>query len=278
MFLLNSKNEKVLTVLPLSDADISTFFTKPNFYGIFFFENADGTLSIDDQSIDLTNNSISFYYPYQKLTLKGSFTGTFVQFHPDFFCLGIEAKDIGCQGLLFNNFFNDLLLTCSNAEFSNLCRFHKDVVSELSKNDIGLHDMIASKLKIFLIEAVRVKMGKQEKELQFKDNIHYQIEKLIEDNYTSESSPEFYADKLNISLSQFNRYCKRYFQNSFITVLNLKRIAIAKNELFLTDLPIKEIAYQTGFNDPLYFTRVFKKHCDISPTEFRKQLKSDRLI
>jgi len=35
---------------------------------------------------------------------------------------------------------------------------------------------------------------------------------------------------------------------------------------------IAEIAYQSGFNSPTYFTRVFKKRFGISPTEFIMQL------
>ncbi len=63
-----------------------------------------------------------------------------------------------------------------------------------------------------------------------------------------------------------------------MTILNLKKIATAKNKLFLTNFPIKDIAYEVGYNDPLYFTRVFKKYSGVSPKDFRKQLKNNRLV
>jgi len=278
MFLLNDRNEKLLTVSPLTRESVSSLFIQPNFYGIFFLEEAEGTLILDQQEIRLEDCTIAFYYPYQKLVLKASLKGLFVQFHPDFFCIGIEAKDIGCQGLLFNNFFNDILLKCSRKEFKKLSKFHKLIAKELREKAIGQNDMIASRLKIFLIDAVRIKIGKQAENLLYQDNLHYQIEKLIEENYAQQASPDFYASNLRISLTKFNRKCKQYFQNSFITILNLKKIAVAKNELYITESSIKEIAYQVGFNDPLYFTRVFKKHCGVSPKEFRKKLKNNRLL
>lgn len=278
MFLLNRNNEKVLTVVPFSDNAITALFERPNFYGIFFFTKAEGVVVIDQQQVEVEGHNVLFYYPYQQLSLKGDIEGIFVQFHPDFFCIDIHAKDIGCQGLLFNNFFNDFLLKCSAKEFKKLFAFCSVLEKELRKNNIGQLDMVASQLKIFLIHAVRFKLEKQEEELPFKDELHYRIEKLIETNFASESSPDFYAEKLEVSLTKFNRLCQKYFQNSFVTILTLKKVATAKNKLFLTNLSIKDIAYAIGFNDPLYFSRVFRKYCGVSPKEFRTQLKTNRLI
>ena len=275
--LRNKKNEKVLTVVSLSMDTIATAFEQPNFYGVFFFTKADGILIIDHQQIEIKDYYILFYYPYQKLSLQGNLEGVFVQFHPDFFCIDIHAKDIGCQGVLFNNFFNDFLLKCTKDEFDKLSWFHQAIKDELLHKAIGQLDMVSSQLKMFLIHAVRIKKGQQDQELPSKDNLHHQIEKLIEDNYVSQSSPGFYVKALEISLPTLNRLCHKYFQNSFVTILNLKKIAAAKNLLFLTNTPIKDIAYQVGYNDPLYFSRVFKKHCNVSPKEFRKQLKKQQI-
>lgn len=36
------------------------------------------------------------------------------------------------------------------------------------------------------------------------------------------------------------------------------------------DLPIKNVALQSGFRDPLYFSRLFKKRFGVSPTRYQK--------
>ncbi len=38
-----------------------------------------------------------------------------------------------------------------------------------------------------------------------------------------------------------------------------------------TDQSISEIAFKTGFNDPKYFSRIFKKFYGLSPSEFTKK-------
>lgn len=276
--LRNNKNEKVLTTISISEHTSHRLLDTPNFYGILFFEKAEGSLSLDNREILLSDHSIFFFYPYQQMLLKTEAEAKFVQFHPDFFCIDIHAKDIGCQGVLFNNFLNDFSLRCSKEEFNILFQSYLDIQIELQNKQMGQLDMVSSLLKMFLIKAVRVKIGKQERELPFKENMHHQIEALIEKYYHREASPEFYINQLEISGTTFNRLCKKYFQNSFITLLNLKRVANAKNKLFLTNASIKDIAYQVGYNDPLYFSRVFRKHSGVSPKEFRKQLKHNRLI
>lgn len=52
----------------------------------------------------------------------------------------------------------------------------------------------------------------------------------------------------------------------YLTELRIKR---AKELLRTTTLRSSEIAEQVGYNDPHYFSLVFRKHCGVSPKEFR---------
>ena len=56
--------------------------------------------------------------------------------------------------------------------------------------------------------------------------------------------------------------------NDFINVYRLKK---AKELLQSSNLQVSEIAYTTGFNDPKYFSRIFKKYYKCSPSEFIKR-------
>lgn len=69
-----------------------------------------------------------------------------------------------------------------------------------------------------------------------------------------------------------------YFSNLFsgamcvspIQYLNRRRIARSKELLLIGPLSIKEIAAKTGFEDPLYFSRVFQKQEGLSPLQYRR--------
>ncbi|MNL70879.1 HTH-type transcriptional activator Btr [compost metagenome] len=48
------------------------------------------------------------------------------------------------------------------------------------------------------------------------------------------------------------------------------RIRKARELLKQTDLSIEQIAVKSGYVDYYYFNKVFKKHCGMTPTKFRK--------
>lgn len=57
--------------------------------------------------------------------------------------------------------------------------------------------------------------------------------------------------------------------------LKLERACIS---LYDSDLKIKEIAYQVGYDDPYYFSRLFKKHMHMSPHQYRNNQASRKTI
>lgn len=97
------------------------------------------------------------------------------------------------------------------------------------------------------------------------------VKEVIHLHLYSNLNLEQLAKLCNLSLSSFKREFKREFNDSPNNYIIAKKIEKAKELLKITDLPISEIAYEIGFSDPLYFTRLFKKKAATSPTGFRQQ-------
>ncbi len=86
----------------------------------------------------------------------------------------------------------------------------------------------------------------------------------------SENHPlSYYASLCNLSLSHFKTLFTRELKISPTAYLIRLKTEHARNALRFTDMTVSEIAYMIGFCDPLYFSRFFKKHTGISPSEFR---------
>ena len=87
------------------------------------------------------------------------------------------------------------------------------------------------------------------------------------------------AKMMHISTGRFSHIFKECTGVSpYAYILNL-RMKMAAELLALSDLPIAEIAYKTGFDNPLYFSKIFKKQYGVSPSSFRiKQENVPRLI
>ena len=104
------------------------------------------------------------------------------------------------------------------------------------------------------------------------------LKDIVNKHLYSSFSIEELAKLCNLSLSSFKREFKKVFNDTPANYINSKKIKKATELLKLSDLSINDIAYEIGFNDPSYFTRIFKNKTDYSPTAFRKKEKSELKI
>ena len=103
-------------------------------------------------------------------------------------------------------------------------------------------------------------------------NIILRFEKLVEENYTTEHYPKFYADKLAITANYLNFVCKNFSGKKAGEIIRDRVILEAKRLLVNSELSISQIAFQLGFEDNSYFTKFFKTFSGSSPSEFRNTL------
>lgn len=97
------------------------------------------------------------------------------------------------------------------------------------------------------------------------------IVKLIhEDIGDSNFSSEDLAKKLLISESQIYRKIKAITGKSTAVYIRSIRLQFAKELLINTNKTVSEVAYEAGFNDPSWFSRVFKDEFGFSPSSLTK--------
>jgi AraC-like DNA-binding protein/ActR/RegA family two-component response regulator len=73
----------------------------------------------------------------------------------------------------------------------------------------------------------------------------------------------------NMSPSRFCREFKAAFGMTFVEYLADYRVLQAKRLLANPTMAVADVAGAVGFNDPSYFTRVFRKQEGVSPSEYR---------
>lgn len=80
------------------------------------------------------------------------------------------------------------------------------------------------------------------------------------------------AKMCNISTSYFSRLFKKEVGDNFSNYVNKLRVIRAKELLETTIQPIINISLEVGFEDCGYFIKVFKKHFQMTPATYRKNL------
>ncbi|HWG75782.1 MAG TPA: helix-turn-helix domain-containing protein [Steroidobacteraceae bacterium] len=94
---------------------------------------------------------------------------------------------------------------------------------------------------------------------------------LIEAGFRSGRSLPDYARALHVSEARLRNACLGAGGQPPIQLLHARVLLEAKRQLIYTSLPIAEIAYGLGFDDPAYFTRFFTRRAGVCPRTYRSQ-------
>lgn len=91
---------------------------------------------------------------------------------------------------------------------------------------------------------------------------------MVETNLTAQPSINTIAEKLALTTNSLYRLVKEYSGTSPKDFFTNRLMMEAQRKLRYSNLSVKELAYELGFNDPDYFSRLFKKSTGQSVSEF----------
>ena len=96
-------------------------------------------------------------------------------------------------------------------------------------------------------------------------------EKYVAENYMSENiSLNSVAESVNMNPSYFSSVFRKEKGITFVEYLTRVRMERAKELLVCSSMKISEIAYRVGYNDPQYFSYLFRKYNQCSPKDYRR--------
>ena len=152
----------------------------------------------------------------------------------------------------------------------------KEMINELQTCRTGYEELLAMYLQqIFLL----VQRTRQERKPTVTTYIQEEMEyarRYFNEHYNEPISIQEYAESRNMSVCYFQRNFKQLVNHTPMQYLLTIRVNNAASLLETTDYSMAEIAAIVGYEDPLYFSRVFRKIKGMSPTEYRKLLNAHR--
>ncbi len=247
-----------------------------NEYTIYWIKKGSGTFKIDFESFDFKDNVLLFLSPNQFFSITSEKIDEAYKliFNKDFYCIETHDKEIACNGSLFNNVYEiPFVKPCKN-DTLKLDFIIQNLIEEFSNEKTAQYDMLKSYLKQFLIYAARIQKEHNSIKDDFETNLFRNFSVLVEQNYKKLHSISDYANRLGISPKSLTKHFQLIGTSSPSTFLKNRILLEAKRKLLYSDEPVKEIAFELGFNDPAYFNRFFKKSTQLSPLEFKKTLQN----
>lgn len=178
-----------------------------------------------------------------------------------------------------NYTFKELLEDMKFSKSVDLLTYTSLSIKEIA-NEVGYNDdshFINSFLQIekvtpsefredYLVTENRLKLFQSDRK---NDLIRY-----IENNYANKDlSISMVSKKFNMNKAYVNKLLYFQFEKNFTEYLNYFRVTKAIELLKSTDKAIEDISYEVGFNNSRSFRRAFNQILEISPSEFRKNIK-----
>lgn len=245
-----------------------------NYYTVLIINKAKGEHKIDFNSYKLSNKQIYFVAPgqvHQVLEKEKSFG--FAMTFSNQFLIENSIRLSFIESLnLFQNYGQNPPLIPTDKQFEAIEGFSNQIFKLFNSEANMKFLSIGAFLKLLLIECNNIcAINPIESDIDSTgDNLIRTFKKEVENNYREEHSTTFYANQLHITPDHLNRTVKLKIGKTAKDYIQARIITEAKRLLYFTTLSNKEIGYELGFNEPANFSAFFKKHTQLSPSNFKK--------
>lgn len=180
--------------------------------------------------------------------------------------------DSAIQSLLFRQYIVVHLQIEINRFLSNLGYTHDELAGSAESNKVVQQALSSSAAaKDFLVSALKNAVNMRDKKANSRYNkmLAPSIEYINANYKDSEIGLTDVARRANISSTHFSTVFSQTMGKTFVEYLTMLRMKEACRLLLSTDMPSSEIAFEVGYNDPHYFSFLFKKTVGCSPRDYR---------
>ena len=248
---------------------------RTNFYHIFLFENCHPIHLVDFEPVKIEPFSLLFIdkdrvHQFDQLL---QYDGRVIIFTDDFFCTTESDTRFLRSTILFNDLAGKPIIKLNKTEIEKFTAICGNITEELGlPTDNSKHILLKNLLHNFLLLSEREKRKQGYTELKKGADLDYTLlfRDLLESNYTHLKSVSDYAKLICISEKRLGLATSKVLGKSPKEIINDRILLEAKRLLVHTNLSIKELGQELGFEDPAYFVRYFKKNTETTPVEFRE--------
>ncbi|UTW64980.1 helix-turn-helix domain-containing protein [bacterium SCSIO 12643] len=236
-----------------------------SYFEIVFLSSGQGTHAIDTNAFEIDTPCIFIVRQDQVHHWD-------IQSEPDGYVLIIKKPLVDqSHDSEFKNLFSQLSLYPYISLFDSksivqICQILDREHQKQNNSHLVLESLIKSLMALILQSAKNTSVTTASKKSTFQ-----KFKDLLLTELRNSHQVAFYAQELHTTPQNLNAICKKETQKSASSVIADEILNEAKRMLLYTDLSITEIAYNLGFKDNSHFTKYFKRHTELLPSQYKNQ-------
>lgn len=262
-----------LEIIDSENAEVLNEASKSSL-SILWFESDQNEIIIDGEKHVFSQNQIVFFTEFHKVEVIDVKRVRFLKFNRPFYCILDHDTEVGCKGILFFGASQLPVVQIPAEEIDIFETLWKMFTIEMESNDSLQIEMLQMMLKRYLILCARVYKSQKNFPKEKGDlDIVREFNFLVESHFKTKHSVAEYAELMNKSPKTLSNIFSKIGSKPPSQYIQDRILLEAKRLLHYSNLHIKEIAFEIGYEDTHSFGRFFKKQEGISPSEFKEKTK-----
>jgi AraC family transcriptional regulator, transcriptional activator of pobA len=235
----------------------------------------DTIMYVDGQSYTLKAQEVVCLTEFHRCKVERGGRMRVVQFNRPFFCILDHDSEVGCKGVLFFGAAQLPMFVIPSEEREKFEILWKMFSIEMTSTDNLQLDMLQMMLKRLLILSTRLYKTQviSSNISNTQSDLIRAFNFLVEQHFRSMHTVAEYAALLYKSPKTLSNVFAQLSDKTPLQLIQERKMLEARRLLQYSDMSIKEIAFDLGYDEPTHFTRFFKNIVGISPKDFRETAK-----
>ncbi len=251
-----------------------------NFWEMVYVDS--GTVEIDAGKTPITLNQgeVIFHKPNEFHTLKADRKTASNVFVISFVCSSDSMKFFNGKTMQVPQKLKKIISSIIEEYLETFVPMsYEDIKLEIKENPpIGSQQMIRTYLEQFLIllirhaqdqRALRIFPSKESME----NHLMSQIIQYIDENIYNEITIKQICSKFSYSRTYLSKIFKQTTDYTILEYILMKKIKEAKKLIREKNMNFTQISDKLSFDNPHYFSRVFKRVTNMTPSDYKKSIK-----
>lgn len=252
-----------------------------DFYKISLVKNFNGYIQIGNTKFEDHNGILHFVEPGQIYTCNSTnpWKGFQVLIHPDIFQKHFSHKEINTYDFFSYEVNESLLLTEQEKKLVENIMAMAWREFNNGKDTFSI-PIVLSYLSTLLNLTERFYARQFDTRKKWCNQLLSDFFSLLKTHYANRNEPiqqptvSYFAHKLYVTPNYLSAIIRHHTGKTALTVIQDFVIEQAKRQLSNSTQTVSEISFNLGFEYPNYFSRLFRRKTNLSPTQYRKSVKS----
>lgn len=266
-------------VFDLNTTNLSDYLQphKKDHFLIVFVESGSISMQIEHKIYQLNSGNISIVFPDQIHFVSNPSTalsGKIILFEEVLFCSDILKNELSAYNVNLVAHLNCTAL--SKHEFEQMLPIVRSIQEIYNIPSLVKKEQARFYIKIFLLGLIESVHGRHpvlhQETLLADQHLYLNFKKLLNEQYKTQRTVQYYAEKLAVSAKKLNAATKKHCGHTAINAIHNRILTEIKRQLLFSHLTHKEIAFDLGFSSPSALNKFVKAKLKETPTDLQNEL------